>query len=1118
MTLEQTFAAFVSAHLRLEQYALVRSRPELLSRAAQVIAGHLRASAIASGDLQQAQCVSFGQALLNSCAAVGVNRAFYGWLNCAAPPCPTAIPSTAQTAIGQLHTERDRTGLLDSLSDQINPADHPLLWQELRRMRAINLIESRQPDRAVAVCQEILQRIPRSVSSIEWAATQHVLARSFLRQRPCSAETIERAIAACHMALSERSRQIWPVDWAQTSTNLALAHLARQEGIRSANIETAIGLFQQILSIKTNERFPLDWAMLQNALGSAWIQRQGDDPADAVERAIAAFEQALTVRDRDRLPQEWAQTLSNLANAYRLRRQGNPARNTQAAISAFERILSVRTQNETPVEWARTMLNLALAYLEYPRGDREENIARAIAACQQALLVFTPEKWPVERAQVLHNLAVAYLRQRRGDVAANIDQALNACLQALDIRQRETSPLDWALTMSNLALAHFHRQRGNRRASLAAAVAANEQALEVFSQERLVLDEARIRNNLGLALVERQSGAQGEDIERAIALFQQALTIHTADALPLERAATLLNLARAVRRRSADHTVNNLALARQALEQALSLLPVDAVPLARLQTLPELADLLLAAGLFAEAVPVFGHIRDADELLAQLEVTQDTALRRIEDTAHLYAAAAFAHMQLDRNRESWEWLERGKTRLLRDRLARDRELLRSGLHADDRAEYREVEEELRSLEAEQTGGSPARRPFLEIAAAARIARQRLQSIVRRIRRTQPDFLEPGLDFAGIRECLAPDGTTALVSFAVTAYGTGAVILGGTPAAPLERRILLPEFTAQRLGQLVQTWQRAMVALNRRINAARAVQTIDPNRGQTLYDQAVATWERAVQPLLRDLQRDLFEPMDPDLTQVAPQELVLIPHGGLHILPLHLAGAPNYLLDRYRIRYAPSVALLRPGQARDADPVRLLGVADPQGDLAASRLELTETAAHFSSIEILDGAEATAAALLARAPAADALHIACHGELDLADPFASKLYLAPAAPGSQLREPWNLAQIMRDLRLPRAPFVALTACESGLLAPDKLPDEYLTIASGFLATGARTVLSTLWRVDDRSARALMNAFYHQWLHERTPPAMALRHAQDELRRQPAAASPFYWAGYIISGAA
>ncbi len=75
-------------------------------------------------------------------------------------------------------------------------------------------------------------------------------------------------------------------------------------------------------------------------------------------------------------------------------------------------------------------------------------------------------------------------------------------------------------------------------------------------------------------------------------------------------------------------------------------------------------------------------------------------------------------------------------------------------------------------------------------------------------------------------------------------------------------------------------------------------------------------------------------------------------------------------------------------------------------------------------------------------------------------------------------------------------VCLSACETGITKKGELIDEFVGIASGFLPE-TNYVISTLWRVDERSSALLLIYFYQLWKQGIQPPA-ALQQAKDWLR--------------------
>jgi CHAT domain-containing protein len=75
----------------------------------------------------------------------------------------------------------------------------------------------------------------------------------------------------------------------------------------------------------------------------------------------------------------------------------------------------------------------------------------------------------------------------------------------------------------------------------------------------------------------------------------------------------------------------------------------------------------------------------------------------------------------------------------------------------------------------------------------------------------------------------------------------------------------------------------------------------------------------------------------------------------------------------------------------------------------------------------------------------------------------------------------------------------------------------TLSRAFLLAGARTVVSTLWTIDDTFSRFLMSQFYIGIVAGQTP-SVALRDAKLELLKTfGPQAVPFRWAAYTLEGA-
>ncbi|MES2624672.1 MAG: CHAT domain-containing protein [Pseudomonadota bacterium] len=72
----------------------------------------------------------------------------------------------------------------------------------------------------------------------------------------------------------------------------------------------------------------------------------------------------------------------------------------------------------------------------------------------------------------------------------------------------------------------------------------------------------------------------------------------------------------------------------------------------------------------------------------------------------------------------------------------------------------------------------------------------------------------------------------------------------------------------------------------------------------------------------------------------------------------------------------------------------------------------------------------------------------------------------------------------------------------------------SLSRGFIAQGAKHVISTLWPVSDRASAEFMALFY-QHLQEEKDVTRALQQAQFDVSQDPDYRNPYYWAGYTLS---
>ena len=76
---------------------------------------------------------------------------------------------------------------------------------------------------------------------------------------------------------------------------------------------------------------------------------------------------------------------------------------------------------------------------------------------------------------------------------------------------------------------------------------------------------------------------------------------------------------------------------------------------------------------------------------------------------------------------------------------------------------------------------------------------------------------------------------------------------------------------------------------------------------------------------------------------------------------------------------------------------------------------------------------------------------------------------------------------------------------------------LGLSRAFMASGASSVLVSLWKVNDASTALLMREFYQGILKKKRHRARALADAKRRLLKKKETRSPFHWAPFVLVGA-
>lgn len=202
------------------------------------------------------------------------------------------------------------------------------------------------------------------------------------------------------------------------------------------------------------------------------------------------------------------------------------------------------------------------------------------------------------------------------------------------------------------------------------------------------------------------------------------------------------------------------------------------------------------------------------------------------------------------------------------------------------------------------------------------------------------------------------------------------------------------------------------------------------------------------------------------------------------------GTP--IIGERAITIAPAASLLADATAPHGPPTSALVVAATQRDgkplLPGARAEALAVAQLYGGDQ-MSGISATPDAVLAQAPQHDVVHIAAHAVESPTYPLLSRLLLSPGSNGDGSL---TASRIVSGQRLKPGTVVVLAACAS--IGQRGHRGEGTTgIAWAYLWLGARSVVGTLWEIDDRQVAGLFVDF-HRELKAGATPGVALQRAQ------------------------
>jgi CHAT domain-containing protein len=293
-----------------------------------------------------------------------------------------------------------------------------------------------------------------------------------------------------------------------------------------------------------------------------------------------------------------------------------------------------------------------------------------------------------------------------------------------------------------------------------------------------------------------------------------------------------------------------------------------------------------------------------------------------------------------------------------------------------------------------------------------------------------------------------------------------------------------------------------------------------------------------------LYRWLLRPVEETLREQGVTTLIVVPEGTLRLVAMNaLHDGQRFAIEKWAIgtvtgltmtnteppaASAPAALIAgmsRPGGVVDKLPratvAAVLGESAPSDPVRRStelrdRLALPGVKEEVDSVvSIVHGRrmldeEFTVKAFQAQAKSGDyrIVHIASHGV------FGGSADASYIMAFDDILTMQGLQSLLREERFRRNPIelLSLSACQTAE-GDDRSP---LGISGAAVKARAKSVLGTLWPVEDAAARIVMEKFYANIAREHIDKVTALQRAQVETLKRSEFSHPFYWAPFVLIG--
>ncbi|GJE92059.1 CHAT domain-containing protein [Phanerochaete sordida] len=919
--------------------------------------------------------------------------------------------------------------------------------------------QAQDVERAMAVLQESIPLQPRAHSA--YAIMLLVLAklsyRRFLANR--NPENLDALIDSSHKVLASASR-FSDVSDVVSAMAFALQERYRTKGQRE-DLDESIEYGYSALAL-----FPPGHHDIAETLGdlAAALRRRFEAGATCadLDQAIILLQRKLNVD-----PESFKSSLylaealmSRFIHTGRLIDLGKAIRHGHGALAICPA--------DVPERWMLLYQLSTYLYARYDQTEQLEDLSVCISHLSEMLSLDVPEgphPKPLGRSFLLCFLSACFRARWRHqrdprDVAESMVHAQKA-LRASTAEQQNARHV-----VINFA-EHYHclyEQTGEAH-HLTKAIEAYREALSLL-QASYLSDEQRLAlvSGLGSALVTRYKMQRiAEDLEECIDRGESALSLEAPKQafLRWQRRLCLFTIATALEEKyRLSGNREDMARAIIYAQESVSGPDHDV----------KRAEHLQHAMLWARLAHEEHHPSTLDAYRVCLEIMEEKVVTAptlemqhdvVRDQRFLPSNAAAYAIDQGNLALAVELLEQGRA-LLWSQIRRLRTPLDQLEESADLIQLRTAfVEQSHALESIGSSSNPFLQPDLysdsygAILEAKRRLAAELDETIEKIRVHIPGFMKRP-SFEQLKRA-GDEGPVVIVNHSV--YRSDALILG--PGDSLSCVSLSGEF-----------YSRAVELSHELFEARQTLRTAPKKYDQTLRRTLKALADILVEPVIEKFEEHGVQ---------SGSRIWWCPTSVVSALPLHAAGpltTPSkgraYLSDLYIPSYAPTLtALIEARTARGGGPLNrrgLLGVVLLDETLEAVSDEVDVLRGRFAedSLTIAVGEGCTREAVLAGLAERPWAHFVCHGTLKTGEPFNAAFMLSN---GERL----TLLDVIKAGRQ-NAELAVLAACHTAEQTQDSASDEALHLAAAMQFAGFRSVVGTMWQMQDEDGPTFARTFY------------------------------------------